>query len=152
MRKVLKTFEILSQLSELVGKPNHPVHLIQFAGTAVWVFGTVCVGSQSFGVGFVLRFFFWIPDSLRKVLKNFESLSQPSELVRKLNHPVHLIKFVGTTVWVFGTVCVGSQSFRVRFVLRLFFWISDSLRKVLKIFESLSQPYGLVGKPNQSVH
>ena len=28
-------------------------------------------------------YFFWISDSLRKVLKNFESLSQPDELVRK---------------------------------------------------------------------
>ena len=27
--------------------------------------------------------FFWIPGSLRKVLTNFESLSQPAELVRK---------------------------------------------------------------------
>ena len=33
-----------------------------------------------------------------------------------------------------------------------FFSIPDSLRKVLKNFESLSQPVELVGKPNQSVH
>ena len=51
--------------------------------TRVRSLGTVCVGSQSFGVGFVLRLFFWIPDSLRKVLTNFESLSQPTELVGK---------------------------------------------------------------------
>ena len=31
--------------------------------------------------------FFWIPDSLRKVLKNFESLSQPTEMVGKPNQP-----------------------------------------------------------------
>ena len=49
----------------------------------------VCVGSQSFGVGFVLRLFFWILDSLRKVLKNFESLSRPAKLVGKPDHPVH---------------------------------------------------------------
>ena len=32
---------------------------------------------------------FFIPDSLRKVLKNFESLSQSAELVGKPDHPVH---------------------------------------------------------------
>ena len=57
-----------------------------------------------------------------------------------------------TRVKTLGTVCVGSQSFGVGFVLLLFFWISDSLRKVLKIFKSLSQPVGLVGKPNHPVH
>ena len=43
----------------------------------------VCVGSQSFGVGFLLGLFCWIYDSLRKGLKNFESLSQLSKLVEK---------------------------------------------------------------------
>ena len=38
---------------------------------------------------FLLCFFFWIPDSLRKGLKNFESLSQPVELVGKPDQPVH---------------------------------------------------------------
>ena len=52
--------------------------------TRVRTLGTVCVSSQSFGVGFVLHLFFWIPDSLRKVLTNFESLSQSAGLVR--NH------------------------------------------------------------------
>ena len=33
--------------------------------------------------------FFWIPNSLRKVRKNFESLSQPDGLVGKLEHLVH---------------------------------------------------------------
>ena len=51
-----------------------------------------------------------------------------------------------------GTVCVCSQSFGVEFVLSLFFWILNSLRKVLKNFKSLSQPSELVGKPDQSVH
>ena len=67
--------------------------------TRVRSLGTVCVGSQSFGVGFVLRlFFFWILDSLRKVMTNFESLYQPDELVGKPDQPVHRIQFVGTTV------------------------------------------------------
>ena len=57
--------------------------------THVRTLGTVCVGSQSFGVGFVLCLFCWILDSLRKVLKNFESVSQPDELVGKPDHPVH---------------------------------------------------------------
>ena len=89
MRKVLKNFESLSQPAELVGKPDRPVNRIQFAGTAVWVFGTICVGSQSFGIEFVLRLFFWITESLRKVLTNFESLSQPDELVGKPDQRVH---------------------------------------------------------------
>ena len=57
-----------------------------------------------------------------------------------------------TRVRSLGTVCVGSQSFGVRLILHLFFWILDSLRKVLKNFESLSQPAELVGKPDQPVH
>ena len=85
----MTNFEILSQSDELVGKPDQSVHRIQFAGRAVWVFGIVCVGSQLFGVEFVLRLFFWISDSLRKVLTNFKSLSQPAKLVGKPDQPVH---------------------------------------------------------------
>ena len=43
-----------------------------------------------------------------------------------------------TRVRILGTVCVGSQSIGVRFVIHLFCWIFDSLRKVLKKIESLS--------------
>ena len=57
-----------------------------------------------------------------------------------------------TRVRTLGTVCEGSQSFGVGFVLRLFFYILDSMRKVLKIFGSLSQSAELVGKPNDLVH
>ena len=57
--------------------------------TRVRPLGTVCVSSQSFRVGFVLRLFCLIPDSLRKILKNFESLSQSVALVGKPDHPVH---------------------------------------------------------------
>ena len=44
---------------------------------------------SQFGVDFLLDLFCWIPDSLRKVLKNFESLSQLAELVGKPNQSVH---------------------------------------------------------------
>ena len=37
VRKVLKIFQIFCQPSGPVGKQNQPVHLVQFAGTAVWV-------------------------------------------------------------------------------------------------------------------
>ena len=37
--------------------------------------------------------FFWILDCYRKVLKYFESLSQPAELVRRLDQPVHWVQF-----------------------------------------------------------
>ena len=35
LRKVRKVFEIFSQPSELVGKPNQPVHWVRLSGTAV---------------------------------------------------------------------------------------------------------------------
>ena len=66
-----------------LGKPNQPVHLVQFAGTAVLVVWFVCVGSWLFGVGIELRLSCWIPDFVRKVLKIFEIFSQPSGLVGK---------------------------------------------------------------------
>ena len=54
-----------------LGKQNQPVHLVQFAGTAVWVVLFVCVGSWLFGVGIELRLSCWIPDFVRKVLNIF---------------------------------------------------------------------------------
>ena len=58
LRKVLKFFEIFSQPSVLVGKPNYPVHWVRFSGTVVWVLCFVCVGSRSFGVGIALILFY----------------------------------------------------------------------------------------------
>ena len=58
----------------------------------------------------------------------------------------------GTTVRVLGIIYISSQPFEVGIVLRLFFWIPDSLRKILKIFENFSQSDGLVGKLDQPVH
>ena len=57
-----------------------------------------------------------------------------------------------TRVRSLGTICVGSQSFRIIFVLRLFCWISASFRKVLTNFKRLSQSDELVGKPDHLVH
>ena len=42
------------------------------------------------------------------VLKNFESLSQPAELVRKQDKLVHWVQFSRMEVWVPFFVCVGS--------------------------------------------
>ena len=66
MRKVLTSFEIFSQSSRSIGKPNQSVHWVLFSGTAVWVLCFVCVESWSFGVRISLRLFCWISDSLRK--------------------------------------------------------------------------------------
>ena len=77
-----------------LGKPNQPVHLVQFAGTAVWVVRFVCVGSWLFGVGIELHLSCWIPDFVRKVLKIFEIFFQPSG-------PVGKTKPAGS----FGSVC-----------------------------------------------
>ena len=73
MRKVLASFEIFSQLAGPVGKPNQPVHWVQFAGMTVWVLCFVCVGSWSFGVRITIRLSCWIPDSVRKFLKFLRS-------------------------------------------------------------------------------
>ena len=88
---------------------------------AVWVVYFVCVGSWSFGVGIVLCLFFWIPDFLRKVLKFFEIFSQLDRLVGKPNQLVHRVRFSGIAVWVVCFVCIGSWSFGVGIVLRLFY-------------------------------
>ena len=56
---------------------------------AVWVLCFVCINSHSFEVRIVLRLFLWIPNSARKVIKNFENCSQSGEPVGKLNQLVH---------------------------------------------------------------
>ena len=108
MCKVLTIFEIFSQLDGPIGKPNQPVHWVLFARTTVWVLFIVCIGSWSFGVRIVLFLFFWIPNSVKKVLKNFEIFSQPAGLVGKPNQPVHWVLFSGIVVWVLFFVCVSS--------------------------------------------
>ena len=54
---------------------------IRFSGKAVCVVFVVLVGSHSSELRINNRLFFYIPKSFRKVLKNFEILSQPAELV-----------------------------------------------------------------------
>ena len=60
-----------------------------FAGTIVWVVCFVLVGSHSSKLRIDHRLFFFIPDSFRKVLTNFESLSQWDGLVGKPDQSVH---------------------------------------------------------------
>ena len=129
LRKVLTIFEICSQSAGPIGKPNQPVHWVLFAGISVWVLCFVCVGSWSFGVGIALRLFFWIPDFVRKVLKNFENFSQSNGLVGKPNQLVHYVQFFEIAVLVLCFVCVDSHSFGVGIELRLVFWIHESMRK-----------------------
>ena len=83
-----------------LGKPNQSVHLVQFAGTAVWVVWFVCVGSWLFGVGIELRLSCWIPDFVRKVLKILKYFFNHLDQLGKPNQPVHLVQFAGTAVWV----------------------------------------------------
>ena len=54
---------------------------IRFSGKAVCVIFVVLVGSHSSELRINHRLFFYIHKSFRKVLKNFEILSQPDELV-----------------------------------------------------------------------
>ena len=74
-----------------LGKPNQPVHLVQFSGTAVWVVWFVCVGFWLFGVGIELRLSCWILDFVRKVLKIFEIFFQPFGPVGELDRSVCLV-------------------------------------------------------------
>ena len=152
MMKVLKSFEIFPQPDGTVGKLNQPIHWVRFSGMAVWIVWFVCVGSWSFGVGIALCLSFWIPDSVGKVLKIFEIFYPPDGLVGKPNHPIHWVQFSRMAVWVLCFVCIGSWSYGFGIALRFFFWIVDSVRKVMTSFEIFSQPAGSVGKPNQPVH
>ena len=54
---------------------------IRFSGKAICVVFFVLVGSHSSELRINHRLFFYISNFLRKVLKNFEILSQPDELV-----------------------------------------------------------------------
>ena len=54
------------------------------------------------------------------------------------------IRFSGKAVCVVFVVLVGSHSSKLRINHRLFFYIPNSFRKVLKTFEILSQPSKLV--------
>ena len=54
---------------------------IRFSGKAVCVVFVVFNGSHSSELRINHRLFFYIPNSFRKVLTNFESLSKPSDLV-----------------------------------------------------------------------
>ena len=58
------------------------------------------------------------------------------------------IRFSGKAVCVVFVVLVGSHSSKLRINHRLFCYIPNSFRKVLTNFESLSQPAGLVDKPD----
>ena len=60
--------------------------------------------------------------------------------------------FSRTTVKALSIVCVGSHSFGIRIVHPLFFWIPDSMRKILKNFENFPQLAEPVGKPYQLVY
>ena len=60
-----------------------------FSGTEVKVLGIVCVSSQPFRVGIVLHLFFWISDSMKNIMTNFENFCQPAEPVGKPDQPVH---------------------------------------------------------------
>ena len=57
IKKVQKVFEIFSQPSGLVGKPNQPVHWVRFSIMIVWVLFFVWVSSWSFEVGIAFLLF-----------------------------------------------------------------------------------------------
>ena len=75
-------------------------HCLWCLQTHVRVLCFVCNGSWSFRVGIALHLSCSIPDFVRKVLTTFEIFSQSAGLVRKLNQPVHWVRFFGMAVWV----------------------------------------------------
>ena len=108
MRKILTSFEIFSQSDGPVRKPNQSIHWVLFAEKQLGYFVFFCVGSWPFGVKIAFNLFFWIQDSMRNFLTNFEIFSEPARPVGKPNQPVHWVIFVGIAVWVLFFVCVGS--------------------------------------------
>ena len=72
MRKVLTSFEIFSQPTGLVGKPNPPVHWVRFSEMALWVLCFVYIGSWSFAVIIAL---------CEEFLTKFQNFSQSFGLV-----------------------------------------------------------------------
>ena len=74
-----------ASLNDLDWFENKIIRFIQirFSAKAVCVVFVVLVGSHSSELRINHRLFFLIPNSFRKVLTNFESLSQPDELVEK---------------------------------------------------------------------
>ena len=72
-----------------LGNRNSRFIRFGFLKIAIWVLCFVCVDFHSFGVKIALRLFFWIPDSMGKVLKNFENFSQPDEPVGNPDQQIH---------------------------------------------------------------
>ena len=89
--------------------------------------------------------------SLIDVLIKFEVSPRPFEPVFTLIRESRFNSFCWA-VWVGWFILVDSHSSELRIDHRLFFFIPESFRKVLENFERLSQRYGLVRKPDHSVH
>ena len=106
----MTNFENCSQPAQLVRKPDQLVHEVQFSRIAVRALCLVWIGSRSSKLGINHRLFFWIPDSLRKVLTNFDNFSHLAQLVRKPDQLVHEIQFSRTTVRALCLVWIGSRS------------------------------------------
>ena len=65
--------------------------------------------------------FFWISYSIRNDFTIFENFSQPPQLVRETDQPIHYVIFSRTAVRALGIVWVNPHSFGVGIVHHLFF-------------------------------
>ena len=63
------------------------------SGTAIRVLCIVWVIFHSSGVGIIHCFFFWVPYSMRNVLKKIDIFFQSARPVRKLNQLVRRVSF-----------------------------------------------------------
>ena len=87
----MKNFENFSQPAQLVGEPDQRVHYFMFSRTKVRALGIVWVSSHSVEVRIVHRLFFWIPYSVRNVLKDFENFrNQINQLGNRISRFIRL--------------------------------------------------------------
>ena len=75
IRNVFKILRTVLNRIDLLGK-DHAIHYVIFLGITIRVLCIVWVSSHSSRVGIIHHFFFWVPYSVRNVLKKFDIFSQ----------------------------------------------------------------------------
>ena len=124
-----------------------------FSGTTVRAICIVWVSSHSFRVGIVHRLFFYIPYSIRNVLKFLRTFlkwinrlgNQISRFIRFCFQEQHLRSFS-----LFGSVLTHPEL--ESYIIVFFFLVPYSLRNVLTKFDIFSQLAQPVEKLNQPFH
>ena len=109
------------------------------------------VGSYSFGVRIVRFFFFWVPYSVRNVLKIL--IFVVNRINQLWNWISQFIRFCSAIiVRALFLIWVSSHSYGVRIVHPCFCWVPYSVSNFITNFEIFSQPTRPIGELNQPVH